>query len=45
MSMSGLEDDSSRNKMKATFVENNSDIFKADISFLNLHLDIYFNIF
>ena len=45
MSMSGLEDGSSTNKMQATFWKNNFDIFKANISYFNLHLDIYYNIF
>lgn len=45
ISMSGLEDGSSINKLQATFWKNNCDIFKANIPCFNLHLDIHYNIF
>lgn len=32
-------------KCKQHLGEKKSDLFEADISFFNLHLDIYFNIF
>lgn len=45
MSTSGLEDGSSTNKMQATFQKNNLDIFKANISYFNSHLETYYSVF